>query len=458
MLNFMNFPFLFLTVLISLTTVYAQTKPINFAELETTIEAELKANKTPGAAVAIVVGDKIVYAKGFGTTSAENSTNPINADTLFRMGSTTKMFTAAALISQADAGKIKLDAPVGNYIKNLPPKIAALTAHHLLSQSSGLRDFAPLITTDDDAGLKQNILAWKEDVFFTEPSKIYSYSSPNYWLAGFLIEELTGKFYSDAMSELIFKPLGMTRSTIRPLAAMTYPLALGHNIENGNAVVIRPIANNVAKYPGGSMYSSANELARFAIAMLNGGKLGGKQTFAPMIAEKLFAPQFYLPGEDKTFYSYGLVGFETGGVKVLSHGGVSSGYGSTIEFIPEHKYAIIVLANRNGETLGKSRRKAMELALPLNPEKDDQPKPMAISAEEMKRYVGSYSHAPMHWEVFIKEGKLFLKQDGKDFALEKIGKDRFGYEQGEAVFTQNAKGEIEHISFGLYSARKTAVK
>ncbi len=105
-------------------TVHPQAKPIDFAELERTIEAELKANKTPGAAVAIVGGDKIVYAKGFGTTSAENG-NPVNAATLFRMGSTTKMFTAATLVSLANGGKIKLDAPVGNYIKNLPPKISA---------------------------------------------------------------------------------------------------------------------------------------------------------------------------------------------------------------------------------------------------------------------------------------------------------------------------------------------
>lgn len=79
---------------------------------------------------------------------------------------------------------------------------------------------------------------------------------------------------------------------------------------------------------------------------------------------------------------------------------------------------------------------------------------MAINADEMKRYIGSYSHTPQTWEVFVKDGKLFIKEDGKNFELTKIGKDRFSYEQGEAVFTPNAQGEIEHISFGLYSARK----
>src|SRR5689334_2151895 len=104
-----------------------QTKAVDFAELDKVIEDELKSGHTPGAAVAVVSGDHVVYAKGFGVTSAEAGGAAVTPDTLFRMGSTTKMFTAAALVTLASEGKIKLDAPVGNYVKGLPPKIAALT-------------------------------------------------------------------------------------------------------------------------------------------------------------------------------------------------------------------------------------------------------------------------------------------------------------------------------------------
>jgi len=141
-----------LIMLFTISNSFAQTKPIDFAELEKTIEAEMKANKTPGAAIAVVSGDRVVYAKGFGKTNAEDGI-AITPDTLFRMGSTTKMFTAATIVSLANAGKIKLDAPIGNYIKNLPPTLAALTAHQLLSQTSGLRDFARMVFSNDDAAL-----------------------------------------------------------------------------------------------------------------------------------------------------------------------------------------------------------------------------------------------------------------------------------------------------------------
>ena len=432
-----------------------QAKAIDFAELEKAIEAELKTGHTPGAAVAVVSGDRIVFAKGFGVTSAEEGGRAVTPDTLFRMGSTTKMFTAAALVTLASEGKIRLDAPVGNYVKGLPPKLAALTAHQLLSQSSGLRDFAPTVTSDDDAALGKNIRAWNDELFFTEPSRIYSYSSPNYWLAGFVVEELTGKPYSDAMRELVFRPLGMGHTTLRPLEAMTHPLALGHNVEKGAAVVIRPVSNNVAKYPGGSIYSSVNELARFAVAMLNGGRLEGRQALAPLVVEELPKPQFYLPGEERAFYGYGLLGFESGGVKTVSHGGVSSGYGSTIFFAPEHKFAVIVLTNRNGDTLSRTRRLAMQLALPLKPDPAEPPKPQPPGADELKRYAGKYAHAPQTWEVFVKDGKLFLKEDGKDFELTKLGRDRFGYEQGEVLFVPDERGAVEHIFMGLYAARRT---
>lgn len=432
-----------------------QAKAIDFAELERAIEADLKAGHTPGAAVAVVSGDRVVYVKGFGVTSAEGDGAAVTPDTLFRMGSTTKMFTAAALVTLASEGKIRLDAPIGDFVKNLPPKIAALTAHQLLSQSSGLRDFAPTVTSDDDAALGKNIRAWDDELFFTEPNKIYSYSSPNYWLAGFIVEELSGRAYSDAMRELVFKPLGMRRTTLRPLEAMTYPLALGHNVEKGSAVVIRPIANNVAKYPGGSIYSSVNELARFAVAMMNGGRLEGRQALAPLVVEELPKPQFYLPGGERAFYGYGLLGFESGGVKTVSHGGVSSGYGSTIFFAPEHKLAVIVLANRNGETLPRTRQRAMQLALPLKPDPAEQPKPRPADADEMRRYAGKYAHAPQTWEVFVKDGKLFLKEDGKDFELTKLGRERFGYEQGEVLFVPDERGAIGHIFMGLYAARRT---
>lgn len=443
--------FAVLAILAGALDVGSQTNaPDKLAEIEKAIEAEMAATKTPGAAVAVISADKVIFAKGFGTTSVEGGA-AVTADTLFRMGSTTKMFTAAAVLALADAGKVKMLAPVGTYIKDLNPKVGALSAHQLLSQSSGLRDFNPLASGHDDAALGENIRLWKEDVFFTEPDKIYSYSSANYWLAGYLAEELTGKPYADALAELVLKPLGMNRSTIRSFEAMTYPLAIGHMASKGNVTVVRPIDNNAAKYPGGSMYSSINELSRFAIAMLNGGMLDGKQAIPATMVQALQKPQFYLPGEERAFYGYGLLGYDDRGVRTVSHGGVSRGYGSTIFFAPDQKLAIIVLANVNGQTLPKTRRKIMELMLPLSPQKPAQP---PSDAADLARFAGKYSHAPQTWTIVHRDGKLFVSEEGKEFELKRTGKHEFSYDQGQILFVSNAAGDFEHIFLGLYAAKK----
>ncbi|HEX6622876.1 MAG TPA: serine hydrolase domain-containing protein, partial [Pyrinomonadaceae bacterium] len=186
----------------------AQPGAVNFDELEKVVLDELRETKTPGAAIAIVNGGRVVYAKGFGVRDVETNT-PVTADTLFRLGSTTKMFTGAAAVVLAEQGKIRLDAPVGDYAKGLPPKLSRVTAHQLLSNAAGVADFSPPSVSHDDAVLAAMVRGWKDDALFGEPGKVYSYSSPGFWLAGYVIEEAGGKPYADMMEELLFKPLGM---------------------------------------------------------------------------------------------------------------------------------------------------------------------------------------------------------------------------------------------------------
>jgi len=333
-----------------------------------------------------------------------------------------------------------------------------VTAHQLLSQSAGLRDFAATVTSNDDAALGNQARSWKEDVFFTEPGKIYSYSSPGYWLAGLVVEEVSGKPYADAMAELLFKPLGMSRSTLRPSVAMTYPLTAGHRIENKMATVIRPTFNNTAMWPGGSVYSNVGDLARFVIALMNEGKLEGKQVMSPLVVEKLAAPHVTLPGTTDVNYGYGLMSYNYRGVRVVTHGGASTGYGSTIQLVPEHKFAVITLTNRSGETLPRTRDKAMELLLPLKPPEKEEAKPAPpLSEAEMAEYAGAYSHAPRTWEVFVKEGKLWMKHDGVESELKRTGPSTFSYGPsgaGELVFSSGPDGKAEHLFLGMYAAKK----
>lgn len=430
---------------------------IDFSELDKLVPTELKDRNTPGAVIEIVMGDRVVYQKAFGVSNVETNA-PMQTDMLFRLGSTTKMMTAAALVTLAGQNKIRLDEPIGNRVKGLSPRVAQATPTNLLSNSAGVRDFAAPFVSNDDEALAKMVRSWKDDVFFGNAGDIYSYSSAGFWLSGMVLEEIMGKPYADSMSEVLFKPLGMERTTLRPLLAMTYPLANGHAIENGKPTIIRPFFNNVAMWPAGSVFSNANDLSRWVIAFLNEGRLDGKQVLPASLPAQMATPRIPVPGETDSHYAYGLTTFKFKGVQFVGHGGFSRGYGSMIQMVPEKKFAVIVLTNKSGETMRKSLNKAMEIALGLKDDGPTKQEPISpLTKAEMNDYVGSYSHAPQLWEVSIKDEKLQLKLDGKDYVLTKSGERKFTFgesNENEMVFVPGKSGKIEFVFSELYAAKR----
>ncbi|MFO0807125.1 MAG: serine hydrolase domain-containing protein [Gemmataceae bacterium] len=337
-------------------TAYADAPPLDTAAIEAVAREEMGKLGVPGLAVAIVRGERVMFAKGFGVASVETGT-PVTPDSLFRLGSTTKMFTAATAVGLSEEGKLKLHAPIGDIIKDLPEFLRPLTLHQLLSHTSGIRDVAPMFGKHDDAELGRGIRSWDRSWLVREPGKTYAYSNPGYWLAGLAIEEASGKPFADAVADRMFRPLGMTRTTFRPTLAMTYPLALGHGPDGK---VIRPMADNAGSWPAGSIFSSINDLTRWAMAFLHDGNLDGRQAVPATVLKVIATPHVAVPTR-KGHYGYGLVIADWKGEPIIEHTGSRSGYGSLIRFLPRRQAAVIVLANRTAASLPQTVGKATEL-------------------------------------------------------------------------------------------------
>lgn len=435
----------------------ALTADFDFSELDKLVPTELKERNTPGAVIAVVMGDRVVYKKAFGLANVETNV-PLHTDMLFRLGSTTKMFTAAAMLTLADQGKIRLNEPISVRVKGLDSRVGQTTPDRLLSNSAGIRDFAAPFISNDDEALAKMVRGWKDDIFFADQGEIYSYSSAGFWLSGMVVEEITGKPYADAMSELLFKPLGMGCTTLRPLLAMTYPLSAPHAIEGGKPTIVRPFFNNVAMWPAGSIFSNADDLSRWVIAFMNAGSLDGKQVLPASLPAELAKPRVPVPGETDSHYAYGLTAFKFRGLQFVGHGGFSRGYGSMIQMVPERKFAVIVLTNKSGETMRKSLNRAMEIGLGLKDEEPQKPEPVSpLTSAEMAEYVGTYSHAPQTWEVSAKEGKLFVKLEGSEYQLTKSGERKFTFgrsNENELVFVPGKSGKIDLIFSNLYGAKR----
>jgi CubicO group peptidase (beta-lactamase class C family) len=433
----------------------------DLSELEKTILEELKETNTPGAAVAVVSGDRVIFAKGFGVSNIETGA-PVAPDMLFRIGSTTKMYTTAALVALAEEGKLKLDEPIGNHVKGLSPRLAQTTAHQLMTHSAGIRDAAPSFGAHDESALATTVRSWKDDYFFTDPGKVMSYSNPGLTLAGFVVEEVGGRPFAKQVAERLFEPLGMTRTTFYPTVAMTYPLSQGHHsLGSAKPTIVRPFADNSGYWPAGFMFSSVTDLARFAIAFMNGGRIDGKQVMQPGVISKLATGYVEVPSRGAgAKYGYGLMLREHRGVRLVEHGGAIAGFGSTFIMAPDQRVAVIVLGNKTAQGLGKTAEKALELMLPLKP-KDDAGRDMPLSESDMARFAGTYTQGGgPSAELLIKDGKLHIKQGPAQFPLTRIGEYRFSFmppgapRASEFALVPGADGRIEYLHSGARAMKK----
>lgn len=454
----------------------------DLGELEKVALEELKKSNTPGAAIAIVSGDRLVYEKGLGVADIETLA-PVTPGMLFRAGSITKMLTAAVLVGLANEGKIALDAPLEKAIPGLAPRLSRVTPDQLLTHMAGLIDPARTCCAQEESVLATEVRAARdEDYFFTEPGQVFSYSNTGYIVSGFLIEQLSGELYADAMQHRLFVPLGMKRTSFRPTVNMTRPISQGHEAEGkATPTVVRPAVNNTGDWPAGFAYTTVGDLSRFAIALMNRGKIDGRQVLAPDLLETLATPRVEVPFDwdipkgflEDAKYGYGFFAQEHRGVKAIFHGGTINGFGALIVLVPEKRFAVIAMANKTGTVLGQTTEKAMELFLPLQPRTPAASrKSMPLTHGEMEEIAGTYRNGLLRIELFVREGQLIRKEfypttvgegPGREIetAVTKIGRDRFaftspgaGAETIEFTIMRDRAGEPEYLHGALEAARR----
>ena len=345
------------------------------------------------------------------------------------------------ILSLANEGKVNLNAPIGDYTKNLSPKLSGVTLSQLLSHTAGIIDEPDEYGAGDESMMASYIRSWKDDYCLFEANKVFSYSNSGFALAGFTAQEAGGKPYTDLMEEKIFSPLKMKSATFRPTVAMTYPLAVGHQGKSGEQpTVVRPLPQDARLYPAGTMYASLNDLARFAIAFMNGGKIEGQQIIQPAVIEQMSKSRaVQLSAADDTGYGYGLFINTRNGVRTLWHDGSMTGYVASLLFVPEKQVAVIILGNTNNVVFDKTQEKALATMLAIKSEKKPEVKAaQTLSKAEMLNLTGTYNQ-PNRFkiEIFARGEKLYIREFNQEMTLNKIGDNRYSFQ------FPNAKQPIE---------------
>jgi len=414
--------------LLGLSVAASEAAASDFSPLDDSIRNEMKSQGVPGAAVVVVEEGRVAHRAVFGVESVETG-RPVREDSLFRLGSTTKMFVAIAALQLVESGRLDLRAPISRYAPELDASIGRLTMDQILSHTAGLRDDAPMRGPLEESALGVRVRAWNRDAFFTEPGEIFSYANPGYVLAGYVVERVAGKPFADAVRELVLAPLGMERSTFRPLEAMTRPLALGHHPGANGPEVVRPFAEDAANWPPGSLFTDLDDMGRFLRALVSGGRIDGRPALPEPVLRAVSSPHAEIAALDRR-YGYGLELRVERGVDVVEHSGARLGYGSIVWTVPSRGFAVAIMTNRSGAIFFESARKAMAAALALSPEeRAPDPAPAAMGTDEMERAAGSYvNSASIRAELFVENGKLLVRSPAnptRPAEVRKIGPDRY---------------------------------
>lgn len=321
----------------------------DFAAIDRYVEDEVDAQRIPGFALAIVEGTRIVHQRGFG--KADDSGRKVTPQTLFYNGSTTKSFTALAIMQLREAGKLQLDAPVQRYLpwwRVADAKASAhITVRHLLYQVSGLSKATGnehATSSASDASALEDQVRELRSAKLTKPVGAgWQYSNANYNTLGLIVQAVSGQAYEKYVREHILAPLDMRDSLMSVPEAKAHGLVTGYRYWFG-----RPFAAelpfNRGNLPAGGLISSAEDMGHYLSAELNEGHYGNKSVVSPAGMAEL--QRAGVPtGHDGVSYAMGWDVRETNGIHVLSHDGSMFNAHANVVLVPDGKWGIVLLEN-----------------------------------------------------------------------------------------------------------------
>lgn len=320
----------------------------DFTRVDAFVARQMDAMQIPGVALAVVRGDQIVYAKGYGR--ADSAGRPVDPGTPFVLGSLSKSFTAMAVLQLAEAGKIDLDAPLLRYLPAFrlaaADAAARITIRHLLNQTSGIPTTAgnAQLTGDEESSMAGVMESQAGLRLTAAPGERFQYSNYNYTLLGLAIQNVTGQTYEGYIREHIFSPLQMSHSHTDQAEARRDGLAEGHRLWFGFP------AASALPYPrgsvsGGYLIATAEDMAHYLIAHLNGGRYAGTAVLSPQGINELHRPVAGTPGGGS--YAMGWFAENLNGVPAVWHGGDTPNYHADMVLVPGEKLGIVMLTNRN---------------------------------------------------------------------------------------------------------------
>jgi CubicO group peptidase (beta-lactamase class C family) len=328
----------------------------DFDAIDTFVESTMRDSGLPGVELGIVQGDQIVHVRGFGV--ADPGGRPVTPQTPFRIGSNTKGFTALAIMQLVEQGKVELDAPVQRYLPwfRLTTTAAAsqITVRQLLDHTSGIPASALYGSWAEPDLTLEAYGRQLASVSIDRPvGSSFEYSNANFSLAGLIVEAVSGQRYADYVQQHIFNPLDMTHTSARPDDQQRQGLSDGYNWWFGMGPIPAHEPFSQSNLPAAFITSTAEDMAHYDIAQLNGGRYGSTQVLSAQGIERMHAPNpntdNIAPAAEHGGAGLGWARLELHGVPFVTHTGETFSFKSVQLLDLEHRWGIVLLTNATNQ-------------------------------------------------------------------------------------------------------------
>ena len=373
--------------------------------IEELVAVEMEKGPIPGVSVAVEHHGELLMAEGFGYADLEHDV-PVHPETVFRIGSVTKQFTALSILQLVEQGKIALDDEMTRFLPDYPTQGHTVTIHHLLTHTSGIASYTGLgekfwNVSRLDLSHEELLEIFADEPFDFAPGEKWSYNNSAYYLLGMIVEVASGESYADYIDNHIFNPLGMADTMYCDPVAIVPHRARGYSVTDGVVVNSDPLS---LTSPGaaGAMCSTPLDLLRWQRALDSNSLMSAE-------SRKLMLTEATLNDGSGTDYAYGLSLSDLDGHLNVAHGGGINGFLVALDTFPDDELVVVVFSNTDGAKSGRIADNIARtvLGIPI-PEFEDLPLPEGW--EDV--FTGTFAVMGQEIRLFADDGKLMVEGPG----------------------------------------------
>lgn len=411
--------------------------------LEAAVKHEVEQKQLPAFSISLVDGDRMVWAKGFGFQDQANKV-PATSETVYRVGSVSKLFTDIAVMQLVEQGKLDLDAPVEQYLPAFKPQNpfgTKITMRQMMSHRSGLVRESPVGNYFDPTqpSLAETVASLNTTRLVYPPESKTKYSNAAIAVVGAVLESQLGVTHPEHVRREILDPLEMLSSGFEVTPDLRPKLATGWMRAYDGRRPFEAPAFLLGTGPAGNLYASVEDLAKFLVCLFQNGETSQGKIVQPATLHQMTTPVKDAEGRDQGFG----IGFHIqtlDGYEKIGHGGAVYGFSTQLEAIPQRQVGVAAVASLDGANgvVGRLADYALRLMIAAKDQKalPAYPVTVSVSPARAKELVGSYRKADggeilslheLNGRVFLRLGSLRRELGADVESGSLVINDEFGY-------------------------------